>query len=34
LPLQRLADALHDAAMGLSVDDRRIDRAADVIDGA
>ena len=29
---QRLADALHDAAMGLAVQDQRIDRAADVVD--
>ena len=30
---ERLADALDDAAMDLAVDDHRIDRAADVIDG-
>ena len=29
---QRLADALHDAAMGLAVQDQRVDRAADVVD--
>ena len=28
---QRLADALHDGAMGLAVDDERIDAAADVV---
>ena len=31
---QRLADALRDAAVRLAVDDQRIDRAPDIVDGA
>ena len=30
---KRLADALRHAAMGLAVDDHRVDRAADIVDG-